>query len=927
MIERIIDFSVRNKFLVLLLVGAAALAGARALRNVPLDAIPDLGDTQVIVYSRWDRSPDLIEAQVTYPIVTAMLGAPRVRAVRGVSDFGYSFVYVIFEDGTDTYWARTRTLEYLSGVLSRLPPDSRTELGPDATGLGWVFQYALVDRSGRHSLADLRSYQDWYLRYHLKAVPGVSEVASLGGFGKQYQVNVDPNRLRNYGLSIQRVVEAVRGGNAETAGRLIEFGGTEYMVRGRGYAKSIADFESIVVSASESGTPIRIRDIGHVTVGPDLRRGVADLDGAGEVVSGIVVMRQGENAVDVIDRVKERIRQIEPGLPSGMEIVPIYDRSALIRRAIDNVSETLVEVVLTVVFIVLLFLWHVPSALIPLITIPVAVLVAFIPFRAMGITANIMSLGGIAIAMGELVDAAIVVVEQTHKKLEQAQRDGSTRDYHEVVLEAVKEVAPASFFALLVIAVSFLPVLTLEAQEGRMFKPLAYTKTLTMLVAAGLVITLDPALRVLFTRVRRFEFRPAWLCRATNAVLVGRIRSEESHPISRFLTRMYEPVVRWSLRWKWSVIGGAAALIVVTVPVFTHLGSEFMPPLRRGVAFLHADDDARHLDRRGAEAGAGERPDDQAVPRGRSRARQGGARRHEHRSRAALDARDGDHAQADVRVAPGRDVVLRVGAGMDEARAPARHARSHLRGAAGRGDERGADVSRGFERLDDADQGADRHADDRHPHAGRAEDLRRRFRRDREDRHGDRGGAPLRERHAQRVRGAHRQRVLPRHRVEPRRARALRLERRGGAERGAERDRRRERDHHDRGARAVSGERPLHARFPIRHRRARARARAGVGWAAADPARRAGAREGRDRTRDDPQRGRAAHRIRLRGRRRPRHQQLRGRGEPRRARAGEAAARLRGALERPVRSDGPRARASRVHHPVHAAPRVACFCT
>ena len=585
MIERIIDFSVRNKFLVLLLVGAAALAGARALRNVPLDALPDLGDTQVIVYSRWDRSPDLIEAQVTYPIVTAMLGAPRVRAVRGVSDFGYSFVYVIFEDGTDTYWARSRTLEYLSGVLSRLPSDARTELGPDATGLGWVFQYALVDRSGGHSLADLRSYQDWSLRYYLKAVAGVSEVASLGGFGRQYQVNVDPNRLRNYGLSIQRVVEAVRGGNAETAGRLIEFGGTEYMVRGRGYAKSVADFENIVVSASQDGTPIRIRDIGQVTVGPDLRRGLADLDGAGEVVSGIVVMRQGENAVDVIDRVKERIRQIEPGLPAGMEIVPIYDRSALIRSAISNVSETLIEVVLTVVVIVLLFLRHAPSALIPLITLPVAVLVGFIPFRALGITANIMSLGGIAIAMGELVDAAIVVVEQTHKKLEQAQRDGSTSDYHKVVLEAVREVAPASFFALLVIAVSFLPVLALESQEGRLFKPLAYTKTLTMLVAAGLVITLDPALRVLFTRVRHFAFRPAWLCRVTNAVVVGRIRSEESHPISRFLMRMYEPVVRWSLRWKWSVIGGAAALVVVTVPVFTQLGSEFMPPLREGSLF------------------------------------------------------------------------------------------------------------------------------------------------------------------------------------------------------------------------------------------------------------------------------------------------------------------------------------------------------
>ena len=585
MINRIIDFSVRNKFLVLLLVGAAALAGVRAMQSVPLDALPDLGDTQVIVYSRWDRSPDVVEAQVTYPIVTAMLGAPHVRAVRGFSDFGYSFVYVIFEDGTDTYWARTRTLEYLSGVLSRLPPDARTELGPDATGLGWVFQYALVDRSGQRSLADLRSYQDWNLRYHLKSVLGVSEVASLGGFGRQYQVNVDPNRLRNYNLSIQRVVDAVRGGNAEAAGRLIEFGGTEYMVRGRGYAKSITDFESIVLSASESGTPIRIRDIGQVTVGPDLRRGLADLDGAGEVVSGIVVMRQGENAVEVIDRVNERIRQIEPGLPPGMEIVPVYDRSALIRRAIGNVNETLVEVVLTVAFVVLLFLWHVPSALIPIITIPVAVLVAFIPFRALGITANIMSLGGIAIAIGELVDAAIVVVEQTHKKLEQAQRDGSTRDASDVVVEAVKEVAPASFFALLVIAVSFLPVLTLEAQEGRMFKPLAYTKTLAMLVAAALVITLDPALRVLLTRVRRFEFRPAWLCRAANAVLVGHIRPEDSHPISRFLMRIYEPVVRWSLRWKWSVIGVAAALTIVTVPVFTHLGSEFMPPLREGSLF------------------------------------------------------------------------------------------------------------------------------------------------------------------------------------------------------------------------------------------------------------------------------------------------------------------------------------------------------
>ncbi|HSB21229.1 MAG TPA: CusA/CzcA family heavy metal efflux RND transporter [Anaeromyxobacteraceae bacterium] len=585
MIKRVIDFSVRNKFLVLLLIGAAAAGGAWSLRRVALDAIPDLSDTQVIIYTRWDRSPDVVEAQITYPIVTAMLGAPRVRAVRGFSDFGYSFVYVIFEDGADIYWARTRTLEYLSGVLGRLPPDAKTELGPDATGLGWVFQYVLVDETGQRSLADLRSYQDWTLRYYLKAVPGVAEVASVGGFGRQYQVNVDPNRLRNHGLSIQRVVEAVRGGNIEAGGRLIEFGGTEYMVRGRGYAQSIADFESIVVSASQSGTPIRVRDIGQVVLGPDLRRGVSDLDGKGEAVSGIVVMRQGQNALDVIERVKKRIHEIEPGLPAGMSIVPIYDRSDLIRRAIDNVTETLVEVVLTVVFIVLLFLWHVPSALIPVITIPVAVLVSFIPFRMLGITANIMSLGGIAIAMGELVDAAIVVVEQTHKKLEERSRAGEAVDHKAVIVEAVKEVAPASFFALLVIAVSFLPVLTLEAQEGRLFKPLAYTKTLAMVVAACLAITLDPALRLLFTRLRRFQFRPAWLCRTANAVLVGQIHPEESHPVSRVLGRLYEPVVRWSLRWKWTVIGTSLALILATVPVFLKLGSEFMPPLDEGALF------------------------------------------------------------------------------------------------------------------------------------------------------------------------------------------------------------------------------------------------------------------------------------------------------------------------------------------------------
>jgi len=585
MISRIIEYSATHRFIVLLLVAAATLGGWWSLYHLPLDAIPDLSDTQVIVYSRWDRSPDIIEAQVTYPIVTAMLGAPKVRAVRGFSDFGYSFVYVIFEDGTDIYWARTRTLEYLSGVRESLPEGVSTQLGPDATGLGWIFQYVLTDTSGKHDLADLRSIQDWYLRYHLRSVPGVAEVAPVGGFGRQYQVNVDPNRLLFYEIPISRVVEAVRSGNSETGGRLIEFGGTEYMVRGRGYAQSIRDIEDIVLKASEDGTPIRIRDIGQVVTGPDLRRGVSDLDGEGEAVSGIIVMRQGENALDVIGRVKDKIRQVEPGLPEGVKIVPIYDRSELIRSAISNLRSTLLEVIVTVALVVMLFLWHFPSAIIPMITIPVAVLVAFIPFRMMGVTANIMSLGGIAIAVGALVDASIVVVEQVHKRLEEWEREGRQADYRTVIVSAVQQVGGASFFALLVIAVSFLPVLTLEAQEGRLFKPLAYTKNLSMIVAAVLAITLDPALRLLFTRVRRYDFGPPWLARLANAALVGRIRQEEKHPISRFLMRTYEPAARWCLGHKRIVIGGACLLMLATLPVFFGLGSEFMPPLDEGALF------------------------------------------------------------------------------------------------------------------------------------------------------------------------------------------------------------------------------------------------------------------------------------------------------------------------------------------------------
>src|SRR6266542_939696 len=400
MIPHVIDFSARHKFLVFLLTAAAAVAGWWTLHHVPLDAIPDLSDTQVSVYSRWDRSPDVVEDQVTYPIVTGLLGAPHVKAVRGYSDFGYSYVYVIFEDGTDIYWARSRTLEYLASVLPRLPQGVKTELGPDATGLGWVFQYVLVDTSGKHDLAELRSYQDWYLRNYLKSVRGVADVAPLGGYVRQYQVNVDPNRLQAYGLSIGRVMEAVRTGNNDVGGRLIESGGTEYMIRGHGYARSPADLESIALSGGENGTPVRIKDVGEVVLGPDLRRGVSDLDGKGEAVSGIVIMREGENALEVIERVKAKISEIEPGLPAGMKVVPIYDRSELIQRSIDNLKSTLIEIMITVAFVILLFLWHIPSAMIPVITIPIAVLISFIPFRMLVVTATIMSLGGIAIAVG-----------------------------------------------------------------------------------------------------------------------------------------------------------------------------------------------------------------------------------------------------------------------------------------------------------------------------------------------------------------------------------------------------------------------------------------------------------------------------------------------------------------------------------------------
>jgi Cu(I)/Ag(I) efflux system membrane protein CusA/SilA len=589
MINGIIEYCAHNRFTVFMFVTAAVLAGLWSMQNIALDAIPDLSDTQVIIYSRWDRSPDIIEDQVTYPIVTAMLGAPRVQAIRGFSDFGYSYVYIIFEDGTDVYWARSRTLEYLSKILPRLPQGVQTELGPDATGLGWVFQYALVDTSGTQDLAQLRSFQDWYLRYYLQSIPGVAEVAPIGGFVRQYQVNVDPNALLAYKVPLEKVVDAVRQGNNDVGGRVVEFTGREYMVRGRGYARSTADLEKIVVGTdARTGTPILVKDLGRVELGPDIRRGVADLDGEGDAVGGIVVMRYGENALHVIDRVKEKLKDLEPGLPPGVRLVTTYDRAELINRSIDTLKHTLTEELVIVSLVILIFLWHIPSAIIPIFTIPIAVIISFIPMYAMGITANIMSLGGIAVAIGAMVDAAIVVVEQTHKKLEHWEAEGRPGDYRNVVIDAIKEVGGPSFFSLLVIAVSFIPVFALEAQEGRLFRPLAFSKNFSMAIAAILTITLDPAMRLLFTRMRNFNsqprwFRPRWLARVANAVLVGKIHSEEEHPISRPLMRLYHPVVEFSLRHRWAVVIGAGLVVLATIPAYQRLGSEFMPPLNEGV--------------------------------------------------------------------------------------------------------------------------------------------------------------------------------------------------------------------------------------------------------------------------------------------------------------------------------------------------------
>jgi len=564
MLSKIIELSARNKFLIFLVVVFLTAWGIWALYHTPLDAIPDLSDAQVIIFTEWTgRSPDLVEDQITYPIVSTMLAAPKVRVVRGKSFLGLSFVYVIFEDGTDIYWARSRVLEYLQGVSGKLPAGVTPVLGPDATGVGWGFQYAITDETGAHDLSQLRSLQDWTLKYAIESVPGVSQVASVGGFVKQYQITIDSNRLLAYKLSLMKVMEAVRRSNRDVEGRVVEWSGREYMVRGRGYIKDKTDIEKIAVGANATGTPILLRDIAVVQLGPEIRRGVAELDGRGEAVGGIVVVRFGENVLSVIDRVKEKIKEITPTLPQGVKLVITYDRSELIHRSVETLKGEILKLGLAVSVVCLVFLFHLPSALVVILTLPIAILISFICMYYLKISSNIMSLSGIAIAIGAMVDASIIMVENAHKKLEEWEKGGSVHGSRvDVVINAAKEVGPSLFFSLLVITVGFLPVFTLEEQAGRLFKPLAYTKTFSMLFASFLAITLTPVLMTLFIK--------------------GKIRHEDANPISHFLGKIYHPVAEFSLRFRKIVILVAVVIVIITVWPFSKLGSEFMPPLYEG---------------------------------------------------------------------------------------------------------------------------------------------------------------------------------------------------------------------------------------------------------------------------------------------------------------------------------------------------------
>ncbi|MBI3186313.1 MAG: efflux RND transporter permease subunit [Gammaproteobacteria bacterium] len=561
MINNIIDWSIRNRLLVLLVTAILAAWGVYAVRHTPLDAIPDLSDVQVIIKTSYPgQAPRVVEDQVTYPLTTAMLSVPKAVTVRGYSMFGDSYVYVIFEDGTDIYWARSRVLEYLSQVTGRLPAAAKPQLGPDATGVGWVYEYALVDKTGQHDLAQLRSLQDWFLKFELQTVAGVSEVATVGGMVKQYQVVIEPNRLRAYGFSLAMVREAIMRANQEVGGSVIEMAEAEYMVRVTGYLSSDENLRHIPLGMNESGTPILLKDVAEVRVGPELRRGIAELNGEGEVVGGIVVMRWGENALTTIEAVKKKLNELKKGLPAGVEIVETYDRSALINRAVDNLNKNLIEELVLVALVCALFLLHLRSAMVAVIVLPMGVLISFIIMYHQGINANIMSLGGIAIAMGVMVDSAIVMIENVHKHMEREAMTDANR--WQIIRKASGEVGPPIFFSLLIITLSFLPVFTLQAQEGRMFAPLAYTKTYAMAAASILAITLIPVLIGYFIR--------------------GKMKPEQSNPINRFLIRLYRPLIDWTLRSPLQVLALCGVLLVASIWPVTQLGSEFMPDLDEG---------------------------------------------------------------------------------------------------------------------------------------------------------------------------------------------------------------------------------------------------------------------------------------------------------------------------------------------------------
>ena len=558
MLEKIIDSSLHNRFIVILATGFATLAGLYSLQNIPLDAIPDLSDVQVIIFTDYPgQAPQVVEDQVTYPLTTQMLAVPYAKVVRGYSFFGFSFVYIIFEDGTDMYWARSRVLEYLNYVSGQLPEGVSSTLGPDATGVGWAFMYAL--KSDKRNLQELRSIQDWFLKYELTAVEGVSEVASIGGFVKQYQVTVDPNKLRAYNIPISKIRTAIQRSNADVGGRLLEMSETEFMVRGLGYIQGLEDIKDIVLAVDERGVPVLVRDVATAQLGPNMRRGLAELNGKGETVGGIIVVRFGANAYQVVQDVKVKLDELQQGLPEDVEIITVYDRSGLIERSIATLREKLLEEGLAVALVCMLFLLHFRSSLVAIITLPIAVLMAFTVMYSQGINANIMSLGGIAIAIGAMVDGAIIMIENAHKHLEQSQ---GKKGHWEVIADASKEVGPTLFYALLVITISFAPVFTLQAQEGRLFKPLAFTKTYSMAAATVLSVTLVPVLMGYWIR--------------------GRIRSEERNPVSRLLIRMYSPILHSLLKWKWSVLPATVLILVLTWFPYARLGSEFMPPLWEG---------------------------------------------------------------------------------------------------------------------------------------------------------------------------------------------------------------------------------------------------------------------------------------------------------------------------------------------------------